>query len=48
MSPRDIAGDTGMKVPNVKFLLRKLLDDGLIEKMSHGKYRAKVSRMSAA
>jgi hypothetical protein len=48
MSPRDIAGDTGMKVPNVKFLLRKLLDDGLIEKMSHGKYRAKVSKMSAA
>ena len=39
LAPSDIAAATGMKPPNVKFLLRKMLNDGEVEKMAYGKYR---------
>jgi N6-adenosine-specific RNA methylase IME4 len=39
LSPSDVAAATGMKVANVKFLLRKLLEEGVIEKVGYGKYR---------
>jgi RecA-family ATPase len=39
LTPSDIAAATRMRVPNVKFLLRKLLDEGAIEKATYGKYR---------
>jgi predicted transcriptional regulator len=40
IGPRDIASATGMKATNVRFLLRKLVDEGVIEKATYGKYRA--------
>jgi AAA domain/RepB DNA-primase from phage plasmid/IclR helix-turn-helix domain len=39
LTPTDIAAATRMKVPNVKFLLRKLLDEGVIEKAAYGSYQ---------
>jgi hypothetical protein len=41
LSPSDIAAATGMKVSNVKFLLHKLLEEGVIEKPSYGKYQTR-------
>jgi hypothetical protein len=41
LTPTDIAAATRMKVQNVKFLLRKLLDEGVIEKAAYGRYRRK-------
>jgi RecA-family ATPase len=41
ISPRDVADASGMKVANVKFLLRKLLEESAIERAGHGKYRAR-------
>jgi predicted transcriptional regulator of viral defense system len=41
LSPKDVADATGMKVGNVKFLLRKLLEEGAIERVGYGKYRAR-------
>jgi len=38
LTPTDIAAATHMRVQNVKFLLRKLLDDGAIEKATYGRY----------
>jgi len=38
MSPADIAAETGMKAANVKFLLRKLSEDGKVMKPERGKY----------
>jgi hypothetical protein len=40
IGPNDIAGMTGMKAQNVRFLLRKLHNEGAIEKASYGKYRS--------
>jgi AAA domain len=42
LTPTDIAAATCMPVQNVKFLLRKLLDEGAIEKAGYGKYKPKV------
>jgi AAA domain-containing protein len=39
LSPSDVAAATDMKVANVKFLLRKLLEEGAIERVGHGKYQ---------
>lgn len=37
-SPKDIAAELGRTVPNIKQLLRKLLDDGLVDKPAYGVY----------
>jgi RecA-family ATPase len=39
IGPNDIAAATGMKPVNVRYLLSKLLGDGMIEKAGYGKYR---------
>jgi RecA-family ATPase len=39
MTPAQVAGSTGMKRPNVKFLLGKMHKDGVLTKQSHGKYQ---------
>jgi AAA domain len=39
LSPSDVAAATDMKVANVKFLLRKLLEEGAIERVGHGRYQ---------
>jgi predicted transcriptional regulator len=39
VGPRDIAGATGMRSANVRYLLAQLVKEGLIEKASYGKYR---------
>jgi len=39
LSPADVAAAARMKVANVKFLLRKLLEEGAVEKAGYGKYR---------
>jgi AAA domain-containing protein/IclR-like helix-turn-helix domain-containing protein len=41
LTPTDIAATTRMRVPNVKFLLRKLLDEGVIERAAYGRYGPK-------
>jgi RecA-family ATPase len=38
IGPTDIAGETGMKVVNIKKLLAKLVKEGAIEKIAHGRY----------
>lgn len=38
MGPNDIAASTGMKPPNVRFLLGKLVRDGAIQKAGRGQY----------
>lgn len=38
VGPNDIADVAGMRSQNVKFLLRKLLKEGAIQKVKHGKY----------
>jgi hypothetical protein len=42
VGPNDIAGTTGMKATNVRFLLGKLVKEGVIEKVARGKYRRKM------
>jgi AAA domain len=42
IGPKDIADVTGMKHANVRFLLRKMLKDGAIEKVAYGKYRRRT------
>ncbi len=37
-TPQEIATELGKPVESVKFLLRKLLNDGLVDKPSYGKY----------
>jgi hypothetical protein len=44
IGPSDIAAATGMKAQNVRFLLRKLSKEAVIEKERYGKYRAKGQR----
>jgi predicted transcriptional regulator len=39
IGPNDIATVTGMRAANVRFLLGKLVKEGLIEKAAYGKYR---------
>jgi RecA-family ATPase len=39
IGPNDIATATGMRAANVRFLLGKLVKEGLIEKAAYGKYR---------
>jgi predicted transcriptional regulator len=39
IGPNDIAATTGMRAANVRFLLGKLVKEGLIEKAGYGKYR---------
>jgi hypothetical protein len=39
MSPREIAEETGMPEANVKYLLRKMVEDGKIEKPGRGHYK---------
>jgi AAA domain/IclR helix-turn-helix domain len=39
LGPNTIASATGMKAANVRFLLRKLVQEGAIEKAGYGKYR---------
>jgi RecA-family ATPase len=41
ITPNDIAAETNMKPTNIKFLLRKMVQDGAVEKVGYGKYRAK-------
>jgi RecA-family ATPase len=41
IGPNDIAGATGMKAMNVRYLLSQLVKEGAIEKASYGKYRSK-------
>ena len=38
MSPTDVASETGMKSGNVRFLLRKMVEDGTVMKADRGKY----------
>jgi len=38
IGPNEIAAATGMKAQNVRFLLKKMLKDGLIKNPSYGKY----------
>jgi hypothetical protein len=38
-TPIQIARSTGMKVQNIKFLLRKLVDSGAVEKAARGQYQ---------
>lgn len=40
VSPSDVAAATDMKAANVKFLMRKLLEEGAVERVGYGKYRA--------
>jgi AAA domain/RepB DNA-primase from phage plasmid/IclR helix-turn-helix domain len=42
IGPTDIATATGMKAGNVRFLLLKLMQEGVIEKAEYGKYRPRV------
>jgi RecA-family ATPase len=39
IGPNDVAAATGMRAANVRYLLGKLVEEGLIEKVSYGKYR---------
>jgi hypothetical protein len=41
VGPNDIAQATGMKAVNVRFLLGKLVKEGVVEKARYGKYRLK-------
>ena len=43
MSPTDVAAETGMKSGNVRFLLRKMVEDGTAMKADRGKYLLDVS-----
>jgi AAA domain/IclR helix-turn-helix domain len=39
IGPNDIAAATGMRAGNIRFLLTKLIKEGLIEKAGYGRYR---------
>lgn len=39
IGPNDVAAATGMKATNVRYLLGKLVEEGLLEKATYGKYR---------
>jgi RecA-family ATPase len=39
IGPNDIASATGMRAANVRYLLGKLVQESLVEKMAYGKYR---------
>jgi RecA-family ATPase len=41
LTPSDVAAATGMRVANVKFLLRKLMEEGAVERVGYGKYRTR-------
>jgi AAA domain/Bifunctional DNA primase/polymerase, N-terminal/Primase C terminal 2 (PriCT-2) len=43
MSPADVVAETGAKPGNVRFLLRKMVDDGTIMKAERGKYLIDLS-----
>jgi hypothetical protein len=43
MSPADVAAETGMKSGNVRFLLRKMVEDGTVMKAERGKYLLDLS-----
>jgi DNA-binding transcriptional ArsR family regulator len=42
IGPNDIAAAAGMRATNVRYLLGKLIKEGLIEKAGYGRYRRKV------
>jgi RecA-family ATPase len=39
IGPNDIAAATGMRAANVRYLLRKLVEEGMIKKAAYGKYQ---------
>jgi hypothetical protein len=47
IGPNNIAAATGMKAQNVRFLLSRLLKEGVIEKAGYGKYRKRSVRNAA-
>ena len=48
LGPNEIATATGMKAGNIRFLLLKLVKDGLVEKSEYGKYKIRsVSDVSS-
>jgi hypothetical protein len=43
MSPADVVAETGAKPGNVRFLLRKMVEDGTVMKAERGKYLLDIS-----